>query len=237
MRGEHLPTNQLKEIKEGSSPHAREHPRHRVTRHRIMGSSPHARGTLGIFEYFELLIGIIPACAGNTLCCSCRLPPRRDHPRMRGEHGRGKAKERARSGSSPHARGTLVLYILCQPKMGIIPACAGNTVRRGERVVEDWDHPRMRGEHGDTLTSLIPPSGSSPHARGTLASASRQRVRHGIIPACAGNTRLGHQTGRPSGDHPRMAFRGSSPHARGTLGSAQIDELLAGIIPACAGNT
>ena len=168
---------------------------------------------------------------------------------MRGEHGRGKAKERARSGSSPHARGTLVLYILCQPKMGIIPACAGNTVRRGERVVEDWDHPRMRGEHGDTLTSLIPPSGSSPHARGTRCLLTVLALGWGIIPACAGNTLMPFSQFNRTGDHPRMRgehmvqehmniiVAGSSPHARGTpcLLSPLHDK--DGIIPACAGNT
>ena len=61
----------------------------------IWGSSPHARGALeGLHVHLDL---------------------RRDHPRMRGEHGRGLE------------HGNI--------NLGIIPACAGSTLSPGLRIV------------------------------------------------------------------------------------------------------
>ena len=50
-------------------------------------------------------------------------------------------------GSSPHARGALHPRHVLAVAGGIIPACAGNTVRRDHSWRAGWDHPRMRGEH------------------------------------------------------------------------------------------
>ena len=50
------------------------------------GSSPHARGTHSGLECGNIVIGIIPACAGNTCIYVFFLPAHGDHPRMRGEH-------------------------------------------------------------------------------------------------------------------------------------------------------
>ena len=49
------------------------------------GSPPHARGRL--HEHTELTLAerITPACAGKTRWRKARSPPKRDHPRMRGE--------------------------------------------------------------------------------------------------------------------------------------------------------
>ena len=51
-----------------------------------MGSSPHARGTLGHSICQPIQQGIIPACAGNTAATVGSKRLKRDHPRMRGEH-------------------------------------------------------------------------------------------------------------------------------------------------------
>ena len=62
--------------------------------------------------------------------------------------------------------------------IGIIPACAGSTPRKGEVLGGEWDHPRLRGEH--SVVSVIDLSfrGSSPPARGAPALPLRQtRVR------------------------------------------------------------
>ena len=111
------------------------------------------------------------------------------------------------------------------------------------------DHPRMRGEHGYACLLVLRKWGSSPHARGTLRRPRMRWRRHGIIPACAGNTRLIAGTKGRNKDHPRMRgehqitnvlldnLPGSSPHARGTPGKHSIKWSGTGIIPACAGNT
>ena len=50
------------------------------------GSSPHVRGALSQLQCPCRWLGIIPACAGSTYGCKHQLGPRRDHPRMCGEH-------------------------------------------------------------------------------------------------------------------------------------------------------
>ena len=135
-------------------------------------------------------IRIIPACAGSTKANTVGLVVRRgssphargahprvvgipplvgDHPRMRGEHP--------------------ILPSQTLRGLGIIPACAGSTVKKLHHLrvkkgssphargapyfgypqyMLHRDHPRMRGEHFQYLAS----DASSPR----------------IIPACAGST-------------------------------------------------
>ena len=194
-------------------------------------------------------MGIIPACAGNTRLATRQTQWKRDHPRMRGEHGGWNGNLDLDKGSSPHARGTPRLVIDQGVSDRIIPACAGNTKPHRRSPAPTPDHPRMRGEHIRIGTVILRDEGSSPHARGTPAIKAAIKDGRGIIPACAGNT-----SGRWHGnvyrwDHPRMrgehsiaflticVIAGLSPHARGTPGL--IDEGYTGsrIIPACAGNT
>ena len=94
-----------------------------------LGSSPHARGTRQLIVTVEDFRGIIPACAGNTkVAHTCELKLR-DHPRMRGEHEIGDDMDELLQGSSPHARGTPTGRASEHQPHGIIPACAGNTVK------------------------------------------------------------------------------------------------------------
>ncbi len=96
----------------------------------LTGSSPHVRGAPKYLQSFVTPTGIIPACAGST------EPPyetpcdSRDHPRMCGEHNGITVGTPVRLGSSPHVRGALhasLWHCLC---LGIIPACAGSTLRK-----------------------------------------------------------------------------------------------------------
>ena len=74
---------------------------------RLLGSSPHARGTLVERRGTQARVRIIPACAGNTCSPAPTGQPRSDHPRMRGEHDAMAGQQPREGGSSPHARGTL----------------------------------------------------------------------------------------------------------------------------------
>ena len=107
----------------------------------------------------------------------------------------------------------------------------------------------MRGEHFCRSLSLMPPAGSSPHARGAPHDSRHLVGRDGIIPACAGST-AAELIGEPwNWDHPRMRgehaclgfrrrrSRGSSPHARGAPRRLEPRLVGFGIIPACAGST
>ena len=75
-----------------------------------IGSSPHVRGTPAVLHEFLDVVGIIPACAGNTALDGGKVMSGGDHPRMCGEH------------------------LLDEPvhvdALWIIPACAGNTIYR-----------------------------------------------------------------------------------------------------------
>ena len=93
------------------------------------GSSPHARGAQALQDSARLHHGIIPACAGSTLERMRKRPPEWDHPRMRGEHIASSASLSSAMGSSPHARGARCDGEKAPNDKGIIPACAGSTLR------------------------------------------------------------------------------------------------------------
>ncbi len=69
------------------------------------GSSPHVRGAPALDMPVVGDGGIIPACAGSTSRTQSKALPRRDHPRMCGEHRAGNVPTRTCWGSSPHVRG------------------------------------------------------------------------------------------------------------------------------------
>ena len=153
------------------------------------------------------------------------------------------------SGSSPQARGTPATLALAGLMAGIIPAGAGNSVRRAMPARARRDHPRRRGELPTTIERNLEPMGSSPQARGTPGFRMLARVRRGIIPAGAGNSGARSCDAVIVGDHPRrrgelhrvrqdpLDDAGSSPQARGTHSAAGDRGALVGIIPAGAGNS
>ena len=148
--------------------------------------------------------GIIPAYAGNTSMPSETQPPRRDHPRVCGEHDLPLHRRQLRQGSSPRMRGTPLLCVLARVGAGIIPAYAGNTLSVGVVDAHLRDHPRVCGEHIASVRSLIALTGSSPRMRGTLENRQRILERRGIIPAYAGNTHSASLLSVFSWDHPRV---------------------------------
>ena len=172
------------------------------------GSSPRVRGTRGADRPRDQDAGIIPACAGNTAGARSCTAWRRDHPRVCGEHSRRTATVSVTLGSSPRVRGTLHGAGVAHERVGIIPACAGNTQPGRNLGRRRRDHPRVCGEHSAENMSANAQAGSSPRVRGTPHSYFPIDAHCGIIPACAGNT----FEGRELLEH----------H---------------GIIPACAGNT
>ena len=154
------------------------HPRMRGERHtvfsstvRLFGSSPHARGTLKIWQYGKYFFRFIPACAGNAVTGAASIGLNPVHPRMRGERKPQRTPVQGNAGSSPHARGTHGPEDR-QPTRGrFIPACAGNA-REGRRCrAVPAVHPRMRGERALSDEEQRRMDGSSPHARGTPTTA------------------------------------------------------------------
>ena len=111
------------------------------------GSSPHTRGALDVAEFVGAVQGIIPAYAGSTWVSACPTRPRRDHPRIRGEHQDEDVEEQANAGSSPHTRGAPTSWGRPTRWPRIIPAYAGSTTPLTSRRRSLPDHPRIRGEH------------------------------------------------------------------------------------------
>ena len=154
----------------------------------ISGSSPRVRGTQYLSSKPVIIVGIIPACAGNTCGRSYTYRLARDHPRVCGEHQTEVVHERLPQGSSPRVRGTRVQGRAVGLGRGIIPACAGNTKPKSSTNACRRDHPRVCGEHLAFLVRVAAARGSSPRVRGTPCYRRRGSDRNGIIPACAGNT-------------------------------------------------
>ena len=152
-------------------------------------------------------------------------------------------------GSSPRVRGARSKPHTGTDSTGIIPACAGST--RGWKPLRGRgrDHPRVCGEHLPLLFFLCTYMGSSPRVRGALALVVHEPHGDGIIPACAGSTRMWGFRRRHRRDHPRVCgehsgsafavetFKGSSPRVRGARGRQGRAQRVPGIIPACAGST
>ena len=193
------------------------------------GSSPLARGTPGIFSLRCRADGLIPARAGNTADSQARSFSRRAHPRSRGEHLKSSRSWKPQEGSSPLARGTLLILDYQEKTLGLIPARAGNT------------------SHHACSSAWF--SGSSPLARGTLWYPVRMAPGMGLIPARAGNTSGKAPSASTDRAHPRSrgehcdsgcrcnSEQGSSPLARGTQIFLKNPPPQLGLIPARAGNT
>ena len=107
-------------------------------------------------------------------------------------------------GSPPLARGIRVGRKTAASVLGITPACAGNTVIALIHRNAYRDHPRLRGEYSIAVISDFPAPGSPPLARGIHLTAVLRVKRHGITPACAGNTCLICLWKRSARDHPRL---------------------------------
>ena len=152
-------------------------------------------------------------------------------------------------GSSPLARGLLVLCFRFVARRGIIPARAGFTRCRTDRQPIRRDHPRSRGVYAFQGDGRHGQDGSSPLARGLPIHRRNTESRRRIIPARAGFTPVIRESVHSHEDHPRSRgvyhapserasdFAGSSPLARGLpiLDFSRL--MMRGIIPARAGFT
>ncbi len=152
-------------------------------------------------------------------------------------------------GSSPRVRGALEARQGRGRREGIIPACAGSTLRPISRIPVWEDHPRVCGEHELRHIPEEGALGSSPRVRGARVVFAQFSRDGGIIPACAGSTHRAASFRRGLGDHPRVCGeheradtrrsrdRGSSPRVRGAPLAQAFTLVKKGIIPACAGST
>ena len=116
----------------------KDHPRLRgeqknsgVRKHGQVGSPPLARGTGNFRNRHIGILGITPACAGNSTKDAASNRRGKDHPRLRGEQIQHCFPLLYHSGSPPLARGTGAGNSAERREGWITPACAGNSERRG----------------------------------------------------------------------------------------------------------
>ena len=91
-------------------------------------------------------------------------------------------------GSPPLTRGTQTKGSFDLIKLRITPAYAGNTLQHLHLITCKGDHPRLRGEHLQSLVDVLEKRGSPPLTRGTQPKFKFHLICTGITPAYAGNT-------------------------------------------------
>ena len=130
------------------------------------GSSPRVRGKRQGTCTWATVIGLIPACAGKTHALEIRCVPRWAHPRVCGENSRFFFWSGNQAGSSPRVRGKRSLRRRINIQHGLIPACAGKTVRKPAPPLIQTAHPRVCGENFLIPLKTFVMTGSSPRVRG-----------------------------------------------------------------------
>ena len=214
-----------------------------------MGSSPRVRGKQNVSGGESLAGRLIPACAGKTARGADKLPIDGAHPRVCGENRRRGWRVFAGRGSSPRVRGKPHVVAGAVPGAGLIPACAGKTFTGAKRSDAHTAHPRVCGENGGVGELEGAREGSSPRVRGKRRLGLRPPQTGGLIPACAGKTRVSRTVGNATPAHPRVCGEngtaihfwlehlGSSPRVRGKHIADTGRGTVRGLIPACAGKT
>ena len=155
---------------------------------RARGSSPRVRGKRVGNRCVSTWKGLIPACAGKTVCSAFSLVSSKAHPRVCGENRRPWHLVLVTRGSSPRVRGKRLSRSFRGQARGLIPACAGKTCLRSSRLSPAAAHPRVCGENSLRQLCDSSLSGSSPRVRGKLSGDGKQRASRRLIPACAGKT-------------------------------------------------
>ena len=172
-----------------------------------------------------------------------------DHPRSRGVYAIPDERLAVVVGSSPLARGLLLVLQVILHLARIIPARAGFTLRTHLVELHAQDHPRSRGVYPPPPPGFFCGVGSSPLARGLPNHHLPVLRRIRIIPARAGFTTRRIVLALLRRDHPRSrgvyasssttgtSSRGSSPLARGLRAGLASTRAGRRIIPARAGFT
>ena len=178
---------------------------------KVLGSSPHTRGTPEQGERRGLYGG--------------------DHPRIRGEHAFRGTRACRWGGIIPaYAGNTPVRSINARINSGSSPHTRGTRWRNDEAKAMPVDHPRIRGEHRRVLGRHVRLAGIIPaYAGNTIVEGRAKRGFPGSSPHTRGTPGLAAPSSTCGGDHPRIRGEHDEPV------QAALPDL--GIIPAYAGNT
>ena len=213
----------------------------------LTGLSPLARGNLRCASLSSLLLGPIPARAGEPQKSARGQNPARAYPRSRGGTPRIFAGKAAQVGLSPLARGNPSTANALASGWGPIPARAGEPGRACRPDTHGGAYPRSRGGTDLGGQACGGGEGLSPLARGNRIHDPEEAQQIGPIPARAGEpkrlpqlepTTWAYPRSRGGTRHGRAALAhssGLSPLARGNQAQRVADEAARGPIPARAG--
>ena len=153
------------------------------------GSSPHARGRTGPVSSSSPGLEVHPRTRGADEGCEVRTTSATRFIPARA--GRTNCSARAMccaAGSSPHARGGLLLPCAAALLARFIPARAGRTSDHPRAAFAGEVHPRTRGADRSSSGRCQSRCGSSPHARGGHSPQPSTQTLGRFIPARAGRT-------------------------------------------------
>ena len=213
------------------------------------GLSPLARGKRCASDGAGVLLGPIPAGAGETNRIMDQDLHHGAYPRWRGGNDHVNVYHRLVTGLSPLARGKRSRGRLRSGRTGPIPAGAGETIPIRIETDPLRAYPRWRGGNQHKNVLELVRKGLSPLARGKLRRCTAWVCDPGPIPAGAGETRLNPGFERIERAYPRWRggnsvgpkksgrVQGLSPLARGKHDQRKCDYLSSGPIPAGAGET
>ncbi len=192
------------------------------------GLSPHGRGNHVHCLSPQDFVGPIPAWAGEPTAFSCASMAARAYPRMGGGTRISSRSLGSLLGLSPHGRGNRRESSRSQPRLGPIPAWAGEPGPAGAGWAAKGAYPRMGGGTPDDAATTLPDVGLSPHGRGNPRASLTWCASPGPIPAWAGE---------PSCRAILMAFIRAYPRmGGGTCGRSTRNGAIPGLSPHGRGN-
>ena len=195
----------------------------------VTGSSPRVRSRRKFSQESMALPGIISACAEQTDTAGLSPYRRRDHLRVCGADGAAQYALEHHGGSSPRVRSRRHGGCDAARRIGIISACAEQTISPSGLCWNTWDHLRVCGaDHYSPLMSTVM-FGSSPRVRSRRLLTNEARWNGGDhLRVCGADSRC---------NYPRGTLPGSSPRVRSRLVAGVFLDVEGGIISACAEQT
>ena len=215
----------------------------------IDGLSPRGRGKLRASPRAPLILGSIPAWAGETRPKHRRANPVKVYPRVGGGNAHAKAAAMNDQGLSPRGRGKPRYIAGSMRGARSIPAWAGETILYADDVLAKGVYPRVGGGNAAVWAGEAIQDGLSPRGRGKLRGIAQHFAHARSIPAWAGETTAKRTATATSWVYPRVGggnaryavgrarVIGLSPRGRGKQPRSVRVVKHRGSIPAWAGET
>jgi len=217
------------------------------TRHHVVGLSPRVRGNHRPQSPPSPAMRSIPACAGEPCWSRPGWCSRPVYPRVCGGTRLMRYSSNPDKGLSPRVRGNHFPDAQPAPRVGSIPACAGEPAWCTLTFSRATVYPRVCGGTVHHVATGRAGTGLSPRVRGNRFVPSLTPLRKGSIPACAGEPPRYERSTPRAWVYPRVCggtiqptaaakyMSGLSPRVRGNPYPRRYRTGIRGSIPACAG--